>query len=333
MQQEIQYCTASDGVRLAYSIIGKGTPLVRTPHWMAHLENDLSGPIFRHQLLGLAHSHALLRYDGRGLGLSQRDVEDIFFDRVVDDLATVVDRAGLDRFILVGLSQGAAVAVSYASRHPERLSHLVLYGGFARGMLHVGEPERQRQQLETMCALIRQGWGSDQAAYREFFTSQFIVDGTIEHHRWLNEAQRIAATPEVAERILRMNAGINVVDLLPKVKVPTLVMHTRNDTRVPFSRGQELAANIPGAKFVPLDSRNHIILAEEPANRQMFDAMTAFLGDTPLRGPLPGTATLTQRVESKIGAIERNWLIKVIVILAAITGLILFLQEIWREFH
>jgi pimeloyl-ACP methyl ester carboxylesterase len=330
MNQEIQYCTTSDGIRLAYSIIGKGNFIVRTPHWMAHLENDLTGPIFRHQILGLAHHHSLLRYDGRGLGLSQRDVTDISFERVVDDLETVVDRAGLDRFILVGLSQGAAVAVSYASRHPERLSHLVLYGGFARGILHMNEVEQQEQKLETMCALIRQGWGSDQAAYREFFTSQFIVDGTLEHHRWLNDAQRAAATPEVAERILRMNADINVIDLLPKVKVPTLVMHCRGDTRVPFSMGQEIAANIPGAKFVPLDSRNHIILSDEPANRQLFDAIALFLGERPMRGPLPGTTTLKGRVDRMIGALERNWIIKTIVILASIAGVLLFVEEVWR---
>src|SRR5262249_38178217 len=133
MQQEIQYCTAPDGVRLAYSIIGNGTPVVRTPHWFAHLEYDLKAPIYRHQILGLAHRHSLLRYDGRGIGLSQRDVTDISFERLVGDLESVVDRAGLERFALVGLSQGGAVAAAYASRHPERLTHLIIYGGFARG--------------------------------------------------------------------------------------------------------------------------------------------------------------------------------------------------------
>jgi pimeloyl-ACP methyl ester carboxylesterase len=330
MRQEIQYCTTSDGVRLAYSIIGKGSFLVRTPHWFAHLENDLSGPIYRPQILGLAHRHSLLRYDGRGLGLSQREVADISFDRVVEDLETVIDRAGLDRFALVGLSQGASVAITYASRHPERVSHLIIYGGFARGLLHMERPDQEKEKLETMCALIRQGWGSDQAAYREFFTSQFIVDGSAEDHRWLNDAQRAAATPEVAERILRMNAAIDVMDLLPKVRAPTLVTHCRGDMRVPFSLGQEIAANIPGAKFVALDSRNHLILSSEPANRQLFEAIAAFLGDPPLRGSLPGAATFSQRIENKIGALERNWAIKIVVILAAITGLILFFEEVWR---
>jgi pimeloyl-ACP methyl ester carboxylesterase len=157
MHQEIQYCTTSDGVRLAYCKIGKGTPVVRTPHWFAHLEYDLKGPIYRHQILGLAHHHSLLRYDGRGLGLSQRDVAEISFERSVEDLETVVDRAGLERFILIGLSQGGAVVVAYASRHPERVTHLIIYGGFARGVLYRDEPEKQKSTLELQRALIREG--------------------------------------------------------------------------------------------------------------------------------------------------------------------------------
>ena len=170
-----------------------------------------------------------------------------------------------------------------SSRVAARLTHLIIYGAFARGLLHRENPEKQKQTLELIRALVHEGWGSDQDSYREFFTSQFCPDGAIEHHRWLNNVQRIAAAPEVAEQILCTNAGINVVDLLPTVRVPTLVMHTRGDVRVPFSQGQEIAAGIPGAKFVPLESRNHIILADEPANRQFFDAIASFLGDRRIR--------------------------------------------------
>jgi len=331
MEQQIQYCTTRDGVRLAYSIIGRGTPIVRTPHWFAHLEYDLKGPIFRHQILGLAHYHSLLRYDGRGLGLSQREVEEISFERLVEDLETVIDCAGLKRFILVGLSQGGAVATAYASRHPERVSHLIIFGAFARGSLHRENLEKHKQALELNCALVREGWGSDQDSYREFFTTQFIADGTIEHHRWLNNVQRITATPDVAERIMRMNANINVAALLPTVRVPTLVMHTRGDTRVPFSLGQEFAAGIPGAKFVTLESRNHIILADEPANRQFFDTIFSFLGDPRIRGALPGTASFKERLDKLVQAVEQSWVIKVVVILAAITGVALFVEEMWRN--
>ena len=310
MHQEIQYCTTPDGVRLAYSVIGKGTPIVRTPHWFAHLEYDLQGPVNRHQILGLAHRHTLLRYDGRGIGLSQRNATDLSFNRLVDDLETVVDGVGLQSFALLGLSQGVAVAIAYATRRPERLTHLILYGGFARGLLHRDNLEKAKQTLELSRALVREGWGSDQDSYREFFTSQFFPDGTIDHHQWLNKVQRLTATPDVAERVMCMSANINVVDLLPKVSVPTLVMHARGDIRVPFSQGQEIAAGIPGAKFVPLEGRNHIILADEPANRQFFDAVASFLGDRRIRGTLPGTATFKERVQRIVVAIERNWLTK-----------------------
>lgn len=329
MDQQIQYCTTPDGVRLAYSTIGKGTPIVRTSHWFAHLEHDLKSPVTRHILLGLTHHHSLLRYDARGIGLSQRDVADISFQRWVADLETVVDRAGLDRFILLGLSQGAAQAIAYAARHPERVTHLIIFGGFARGALHRDTPEKHRQTLDLSRTLVREGWGSDQESYRQFFTSQFIPDGTTELHHSLNEMQRIAATPEMAERFMVENANTNVVDLLPTIKMPTLVLHTRGDIRQPLALGQEIAAAIPGAKFVPLESRNHLLTADEPANRVMFDAIADFLGEKRIR-TLPGTAGLTARLEKRAKALEQNWLIKIVIVIAAITGCFIFGLELWK---
>ena len=328
MHQEIKYCVASDGVRLAYSVIGKGTPIVRLPHWFAHLECDLESPIFRHQILGLAHRHALLRYDGRGIGLSQRDVPDISFGRLLEDLETVVDRAGLQKFALIGLSQGAALAIAYASRHPERVTHLILYGGFAQGRLHRGGRE-EKDRVELECALIRQGWGSDENSFREFFTSQFIPDGDIELHRSLNHLQRMATSPEVAERILRVIADTNVVDLLPLVKAPTLVLHARGDLRVPFSQGQKIAAGIPSAKFAPLETRNHTIMADDPANRQFFDAVAVFLGDQRIR-TLPGTATFAERARTRVVAFERSWIIKMVAILAALAAATVSFVQFFR---
>jgi pimeloyl-ACP methyl ester carboxylesterase len=330
LQQQIQYCTTSDGVRLAYSIIGAGTPIVRTPHWMAHLEKDLEGPLFRHQILGLAHHHSLLRYDGRGLGLSQRDVPEISFERSVSDLETIIEHVGLKRFILVGLSQGGAVAITYASRHPDRVSHLIVYGAFARGFLHRGDLEKQKADYELSRALVRQGWGSDLDSYRAFFTTQFVPDGTLEHHRFLNDIERLTATPEVAERILTISANVNVVDVLPKVRVPTLVLHARDDIRIPFSCGQEIAAGISGAKLVPLESRNHIILGSEPANRAFFDAIADFVGDKRIRGALPGTTTFKERAQKRVAALERFWLIKVIAILAALAGAAISFVQLYR---
>lgn len=330
MDQQIQYCAASDGVRLAYSIIGKGKPLVRTPHWFAHLEYDLKSPVMGHTILGLAINHSVLRYDARGVGLSQRDVAEISFEHWVSDLETVIDRAGFDRVILFGLSQGASQAIAYAAHHPERVSHLIIYGGFARGLLHRENPEKQKETVELGRAVVRGGWGSDQESYRQFFTSQFIPDGTREQQRSLNEMQRIAAAPEMAERFMTEIANINVVELLPRVTTPTLILHARGDLRCPFAEAQEIAATIRGAKLVPLETNNHLIMPDEPSNRVMFDAIADFLGEKRIRGALPGTTKLTQRLETKAKALEQNWFIKIVVVLAAITGCLIFLVELWK---
>jgi pimeloyl-ACP methyl ester carboxylesterase len=330
MHQHIQYCTTPDGVRLAYSIMGKGSSMVRTPHWFAHLAHDLESPVFRHMLLGRSRQHSLLRYDARGIGLSQRDNVEISFAKWVSDLEAVIDCAKLDRFILLGFSQGAAQAIAYAARHPERLTHLILYGGFTRGLLHRENPEKQKEILELACALVRNGWGSDDESYRQFFTSQFIPEADRELQRSLNEMQRLAATPYMADRFMRANADVNVVGELSKIKTPTLVMHTTGDLRVPYSFAQEIAAGIPGAKLVPLESRNHIVLPDEPAHRAMSDAIADFLGDKRLRGALPGTAPITHRLDAAVGSLQRNWLVKLIVVAGALGSAGVAFLQVWR---
>ncbi len=262
--------------------------------------------------------------------MSQRDVADVTFERWVSDLETVVEKLALERFTLLGISQSASVAIAYAVRHPERVSQLILYGGFARGFLYQGEPEKQKKLLELNRTMMEEGWGSDQETYRQWFTSQFIPGGTAEQARWFNELERVCATREAAERHLIASAGINVVDLLPKVKAPTLVLHCRGDIRVPFSNGEELAAGIPSAKFVPLEGKNHLFLADEPAHRGFVDAVAAFLGDPPIKGPLPGTKNLQERLETAVAGIEKNWIVKIVIILAAITGVIIFGVEVWH---
>lgn len=331
--QQIQFCTTSDGVRLAYSLMGKGPPIVRAAHWLTHLEYDLKSPVWRHFVLGLAHRHMLVRYDARGEGLSQRQVDEISFDKWLADLEAVVDAAQLDRFILLGVSQGASVSIAYAVRHPERVTHLILHGGFARGFLLAGDPKEQAQNLELTRAIVRAGWGREEDAYRQWFTSQFIPEATIEQARWFNELERMSATPEVAERHLVASANIDVAALLPQVRAPTLVTHARGDLRIRFWRGEELAAGVPGAKFVPLEGKNHLFLANEPAHRAFFEAIAAFLGDPPLRGALPGSASLMERVDGIIRALEQNWLIKIIAILAAVTGLAIFFVEVWKAWR
>jgi pimeloyl-ACP methyl ester carboxylesterase len=206
-----------------------------------------------------------VRYDERGCGLSDWEVEDFSVETWVRDLETVVDTLGLERFPLLGLSQGGPVAITYAVRHPERVSHLILYGSYARGWWKLNLSPQQREETEMLITLSKLGWGRSNPAFRQVFTSMFIPDATIEQMRWFNDLQQMSTSPENAVKFLRAFYEIDVSDLAPKVTVPTMVLHARDDGRIPFTSGRELAALIPGARFVPLDSQNHILLENEPA--------------------------------------------------------------------
>jgi pimeloyl-ACP methyl ester carboxylesterase len=271
-QQEVHFCTASDNVRIAYASAGQGRPLVKAANWMNHLEYDWHSPIWSHLLHALAAECRLIRYDERGNGLSDWDVDDISFEAFVRDLETVVDAAGLDKFSLFGISQGAAVSIAYTVRHPERVERLILYGGFARG-----RAKRNPEQAGTLEALIRQGWGSENPAFRQFFTSLFVPDGNPEQMQWFNDLQRITTSPENAVRIVHATSQVDISDLLPQVRVPTLVLHGQNDAAQPFDEGRRLAAGIPAARFVPLETRNHLVLEREPAWSRLLEEITAFL--------------------------------------------------------
>jgi class 3 adenylate cyclase/pimeloyl-ACP methyl ester carboxylesterase len=276
-EQDIRFCQTPDGVRLAYSRIGRGPPLIKTGNWMTHLEYDLESPIWRHLYRELAREHALVRYDARGNGLSDWDVDDVSFEAFVRDLETVADAAGVERFALFGISQGCAVSIAYAVRHPARVSHLVLYGGFAQGWRARARTDAEREQGAAMLTLMRLGWGQENPAFRQLFTSQFIPGGTKEQADWFNELQRVSASPENAARNLLATADVDVTALLPRVAVPTLVLHARGDARAPFEVGRAMAAGIPGARFVPLQSRNHLILESEPAFTRLLEELRAFL--------------------------------------------------------
>jgi class 3 adenylate cyclase/pimeloyl-ACP methyl ester carboxylesterase len=283
-EQEIHFCQSKDGVQLAYAKIGRGPPIVKTGHWMTHLEFDFGSPIWRQTYRELSRDHTLIRYDARGNGLSDREVPDVSFDRFVDDLEAVVDAAGIDRFVLLGISQGCAVSVAYAVRHPERVSRLILYGGYAVGWNKRAKTQADKDAGDAMLTLMRLGWGQENPAFRQLFTSQFIPGGTKEQADWFNELQRVSATPADAVRNLVANGEVDVTALLPKVSVPTLVMHARQETRVPFESGRRMAAGIPGARFVPLESRNHIILEDEPAFPRFLEEIKSFVAaDTAVR--------------------------------------------------
>jgi len=272
LQQQVHFCTASDGVRIAYAVAGQGPPLVKAANWLNHLEYDWQSPIWSGLLHELATDHQLVRYDERGNGLSDWVVEDISFEAFVRDLESVVQAARLNRFALFGISQGCAVSIVYAIRHPERVTHLVLYGGFARG-----RAKRDPEHARTLLSLVRQGWGQENPAFRQFFTSLFLPEGTPEQMQWFNDLQRITTSPENAVRIMQATGEVDISDLLPQVRVPTLVLHCRNDAGVVLDEGRRLAAGIPGAKFVALESRNHLVLKSEPAWEKFIGEIKSFL--------------------------------------------------------
>lgn len=278
LEQEVRFCTAPDGAQLAYSTIGDGPPLVKSGNWMTHLEYDLESPLWSGIWHNLAGTSTLLRYDARGNGLSDWETGEITFDAWVSDLETVVEAAGFERFALLGISQGCAVAIAYAVRHPERISHLVLYGGFAQGANKRARSESQKEEAAAMLSLTRLGWGKENPAFRQMFTSLFAPEATKQQADWFNELQRISASPECAVRYMKAVGDIDVIDLLPKVKTPTLVMHASDDARVPFESGRRLAAGIPGARFVTLQSKNHFILPNEPAFTRFLEEAKLFLG-------------------------------------------------------
>ena len=275
-RQEIRFCTASDGVRIAYALAGQGPPLVKAANWLNHLEYDWQSPIWSPLLHALAADHRLVRYDERGNGLSDWEVDDISFESFVRDLESVVDASGLERFALFGISQGCAVSIAYAVRNPHRVSHLVLYGGFARGR-RKRNSDAWVQQADAFDTLMRAGWGRENPAFRQMWTSLFIPGGTAEQMQWYNDLQRITTSPENALRIRRASDDIDVTDLLSQVTAPTLVLHCRGDAGVPFDEGRRMAAGIPGARFVALEGSNHLILEGEPAWTRFIEDIKGFI--------------------------------------------------------
>jgi pimeloyl-ACP methyl ester carboxylesterase/DNA-binding CsgD family transcriptional regulator len=303
-RQQLRFCTSSDGVRLAYASVGTGPPLVKASNWLSHLEYDWSSPLWRHWIEGLARERTYLRYDSRGCGLSDRDPAEISFEAWVRDLEAVVDAAQLDRFPLLGISQGGAIAIAYAVRHPERVSHLVLYGAFARGRLKRGGGQRAIEEVLLMAKLFELGWGTDNRAFRQVFATQFLPEGTPELIDSFDELQRESATAADAVRTLQVSQQVDVVDLASRVQCPTLVLHARGDARVPFEEGRILASLIPGARFVPLVGRNHVLLEGEPAWQDFLREVNAFLPGP--AGRPDAFANLTQRERELLEFLARG---------------------------
>jgi class 3 adenylate cyclase/pimeloyl-ACP methyl ester carboxylesterase len=252
--------------------------LVRCLGWFTHLECEWENPLWRAFIDAMSRRYVLVRFDGRGMGLSDRRVSDYSLEAHVRDLEAVVDALGLERFALYGLSQGGPTSIAYAVRHPKRVSHLILYGSFARTSWLV-DTEEGRQQTEAMFTLVRRGWGSDVPAFRQLFTGLFMPDADIDAIRAFNELQRVSASADNVVDLMTAVLDIDVRPLLPQVTVPTVVIHRRGDTIIPFESGRELATGIPGARFLPLDGRNHFILPNEAVGAVMVKAIYEFLGE------------------------------------------------------
>lgn len=323
MEQAIRYCTAPDGVRIAYALSGKGPPIVKVGNWFTHLEFDWKSPVWRHMLEGLSEHRQLVRYDIRGTGLSDREISDISFDHFVTDLNAVVAALGLERFPLFAISQGGAVSIAYTVRHPERVSHLILLGAFARGAAH--RAKQGPAFVETQRAVIREGWGSEDPTYRQMFGMGFFPDGTPEQWKWFGELERVSATPEIAEKIHMANQTIDIRGLLPQIKVPTLILHCRGDRRVPYEMGCELAALIPGAQFVTLESNNHLILDHEPATAMFFDEVAKFLGDEKPKSWKRAARATGGKLQTMAHGVEASATYKILGMVAVVTSVVSFI--------
>ena len=279
--QKVHYARAADGTRLAWSSVGDGPPLVKTANWLNHLEFDFESPIWRGWIRELSADFRLIRYDERGNGLSDWEASELSLDAFVDDLACVVDAAGVDQFDLLGISQGAAVAIAYSLKHPERVRRIVIVGGYAAGWRTRANNEEVARR-EAMLTLTQLGWGQNNPAYRQLFTNLYVPGANAEEMSWFNELQRRSTSPEIAVRLMRVLSTIDVRHLLPLVSHPTLVLHARGDQAIPFEQGEMLASGIKGARFVPLDSDNHILLEDEPAFARFMSELRAFLDDEAL---------------------------------------------------
>jgi RNA polymerase sigma factor (sigma-70 family) len=278
LRHETRFCTSPDGVGLAYAIEGEGLPLIKAGNWMTHLDYDRESPVWRHWVRELSRGHMLVRYDERGCGLSDREFDGTpTLDLYVGDLAAVADAAGLERFGLLGVSGGGPTAIVYAVTNPDRVSHLVLYGTYTRGRYRRGEAETRRSRL--LIDLMRVGWGGADPAFRQVFSSFFIPSAGEQQKRWYDDMQQASSSGEMAARLWLSNTQIDVSDTARRVTQPALVLHARHDRAVPYEEGRRMASLLPDARFVTLESDNHILQEGEPAWEAFLSEVRAFLGD------------------------------------------------------
>ncbi len=306
-KQDIRFTHSADGTRIAYASLGEGYPLVRAAHWFTDIEYDWQTPMFRAWFDAFGSRYRYYRYDGRGTGLSQRGNVEISLDRLVADLEAVVDAAGLEKFALWGTSQGGAAAIVYAAKHPQRVSHLVLLGAYSRGPMRRNPTNKQIEAIQAQVKLIELGWGQDNEAFLQLFTSQIFPNASPEQQHSFNELQRRSCSPEHAARLVDACNHIDASAHLPQVQCPTLVLHCRGDVRVPLEReGLFIASSIPNARMVPLESPAHVPVPGEPAYDQIFEAIDEFLPRNAAVGHDKVFSHLTPREQGILDLIARG---------------------------
>ena len=293
LNQKIRFVASKDGTRIATATTGTGPPIVRAAHWLTHVSHDIESPVWRHWIEALSSQNTLIRYDLRGCGLSQRDVPDIGFDAWLADLEAVTEDIEAP-FTLLGMSQGGALSIAYALKHPERVERLCLIGAYAQGLRARESSPQSTTEAETLTNLIRLGWGQKNNAFNRVFTNLFIPEGTPEQQSWWQDLERETTSPENAALIFEVLQRIDILEMLPSLSVPTLVMHARQDARIPFAEGKRLAEQIPGAQFVPLNSANHVLLESEPAWAAFQSSFRDFLQQAPNKDLCTADASLTK---------------------------------------
>jgi pimeloyl-ACP methyl ester carboxylesterase/DNA-binding CsgD family transcriptional regulator len=277
-RQRIRFLRASDGAQLAWAEAGEGPLLVKASNWMTHLEFEWQSPVWRHWMRFFSSHFRFVRYDERGCGMSDRHPPEVSLDRWIGDFEDVCEAAApREPFAILGISQGSLACIHYAVKHPERVSRMILYGGYARGYARRGNPDAERE-YRAIVELIRVGWGKENPTFRQVFTSRFIPDGTPEQVAWFNELCRKTVAPEMAAELLQLRGNVDVVELLGQVRVPTLVIHAAEDNVIPVEEGRLLASSIPDAQFVELESKNHVLLEHEPAWARFQEAVLEFSG-------------------------------------------------------
>lgn len=308
MKQRIRYVIADDQTRLAWAEMGRGLPLVKAATWLTHLQYDLESPVWSHWIRFFGEHFRYIRYDERGCGMSDWNGGNLASEHWVGDLENVVNDAAMDRpFVLLGISQGAATAIRYAVRHPQRVSHLILYGGYAVGGHKSDNPDR-RALYKAVMEVVGLGWGSDNPVFRQLFTSRFVPQGSQAQIDWFNELCRHTTSAENACALLEARGAIDIREELAHVRVPTLVLHCAQDQVAPLSQGKLLASRIPGAMFMQLHSRNHVLLEHEPAWHEFQQAVLEFTGQarTDTTAEVAPIATLTARERTTLALLREG---------------------------